>query len=165
MRCHKTCIIASLLVTAGLYATAVTNDAAICLNFDRDEKVFLEFTQHPSIIVNGDKLTINCNGKETSEYKLGDIRKITFEPNSFIVDISDAIPDTKLLTYEVPYRIRLSGFRPGTEVAVFTSGGSCVRLLPFPVDYSFLSIDLSGLSPGVYIVVAGDRSFKIFLHG
>lgn len=72
--------------------------------------------------------------------------------------------NTKTLKREGHSRIRLSGFRSGVEVGVYTTGGLCVRRFPFPNDYSFVTIDLNGLSPGIYIVVAGDHSYKITLQ-
>lgn len=109
-------------------------------------------------------LTIYCDGKETATYDSGDMHKITFEQNSGIHDLKGDDSDSGMLTRDGATGIRLSGFIAGTQVGVYTTGGLCVRHFSIPDDNSDISIDLEGLNPGIYIVTAGNSSFKISLY-
>mgnify|MGYP001508583716 FL=1 len=164
MKRLATRIIAVLLTFICMSADATAKDVEICLNLDGDKKIFVKDSRHLSLKIKGDKLTIYCDGKETAIYDSGDIHKITFEQNSGIHDLKGDDSDSGMLTRDGATGIRLSGFIAGTQVGIYTIGGLCVRNLSIPDDNSDISIDLEGLNPGIYIVTAGNSSFKISMY-
>lgn len=164
MKRLATRILALLLTFICMSAGVTAKDVEICLNLDGGKKIYVKDSRRLSLKINGDKLTIYCDGKETATYDSGDIHKITFEQNSGIHDLTGDGSDSGMLMRDGATGIRLSGFIAGTQVGIYTIGGLCVRHFSIPDDNSDISIDLEGLSPGIYIVTARNSSFKISMY-
>lgn len=131
----------------------------IWLHLKSGEKVIFNFDNHPIMSFDHNNImTVKDAKKSVTTKAFSLLHKMTFVDAS---GINDAIVDKDgKIMHVTPADLTLVGFKAGTQVTVTTAAG--VTLLSKTIeDESPVDISLGGYAPGVYIVVAGNMSYKI----
>ena len=121
------------------------------------EKIEYFLTDTPQLKHNDESVLLTTK-KTNVEYETSRIAKVYFSEsvNSGIKDIK--ISDTVIQLF--PESIHLIGFSPNESIQILSLNGKVYRSLSVSNDGS-LTISLSDLSIGVYIIKSTNQSFKI----
>lgn len=121
------------------------------------EKIEYFLTDTPQLKHNDERVLLTTK-KTNVEYETSRIAKVYFSEsvNSGIKDIKTS--DTVIQLS--PESIHLSGFSPNESIQILSLNGNVYRSLSVSNDGS-LTISLSDLSIGVYIIKSTNQSFKI----
>lgn len=110
----------------------------------------------PKVTMNATDVVIAFNGM-TVHYPLQDF--VSFRFTDDMVGVTDIRRDA--VRYSVSQSaLSVEGLEAGARLAVYTQGGVLLSSATSAADGK-ASVSMSGLPKGVYIIKAGDKSFKI----
>lgn len=148
-----------LLTVIGVFSVRSFGQSNICLHLKSGEKIIMNFEDSP-VMSFDDKhaLTINDAKKSVTTHAFDKLHKVTFNESA---GISDVTKDSNGEIIRVsPVDLSLVGFKEGTEVTVISTNGVVVLSGTVENEKSF-DISFEGYAKGVYIVAAGDATYKI----
>lgn len=149
--------VAALAVT--ICASATDYAYSVLVNQTNGNKVEYKFEDMPVATFSEDNMVMNV-GEQHVSYPIADIVNLTFDrtekPESGVEGV--ASPDMTVLLSKENLDIR--GLNPGVKVAVYDISGRMLVSANADADGSF-STSLSALGKGVFVITAGNNSFKI----
>lgn len=125
---------------------------------DATKQGFL-FADNPIITYTADNLVMTTT-KVTAEFPFADISKLYFDGNITVSAVENASGENTQIIRTTNGVVELSGFKGGTEVAVYDIMGKLIQLYETDADGN-LSVDLATMSQGIYIIKAQQSTIKI----
>jgi len=117
------------------------------------------FTDNPQISILDDFFTVSST-KMTVEYAAADVLRFTLEDGESVID---AINQPFFMEPQMDIqkeRVSMSQCVPNSLVYVYCMSGQLVQAVRADIE-GFVSLELAGYSPGIYIVKTETMSFKI----
>ncbi len=148
--------ILSMLVAVALPAMAQGQWFVVWL--DGGGQISYPLTERPKVTHSGATLTVSTTGT-TVEYTKSEVHKFTLGDTES-GGVECIISDNAGRLSRNGDTVELSGFVAGTSVSVFTVGGQAVIRERIGADGT-LSLDLSPLRGGIYLVTTGSITHKI----
>lgn len=149
--------VAALAVT--LCASATDYAYSVLINQANGNTVEYKFEDMPVATFSEDNMVINV-GEQHVAYPIADIVNLTFDrtekPESGVAGVVNT-DMTVMLSKE---SLDIRGLNPGVKVAVYDVSGRMLISADADADGSF-STSLSALGKGVFVITAGNNSFKI----
>ena len=129
---------------------------------NREPSYEARFRDMPVIVFNKDNgVSIKANYYDTVELIFSDLRKIGFD---YLASVEGIDAENRPVIESIgAHEFAISGLKEGTVVtAVAVSGIEVYR--SEAKDGERLEISLEGQAAGVYVITAGDASFKVAIH-
>lgn len=147
-----------MLAATAVFAAQAADVSNLYIHTKKGETITLRFADRPSISFNkANALIIKSATTLTMVKGFALIHKITFDKPS---GIEDAVAETKGEIRGGYKTVSLTGFKPGTQVAVYSVGGRVLR--SFAIDETGAAdVSLEAFESGVYIISAGENVFKM----
>lgn len=148
-----------LLTVIGVFSISSFGQSNICLHLKSGEKLIMNFEDSPVMSFDDNHaLTINDTKKSVTTHAFDKLHKVTF--NEF-AGISDVMNDCNGEIIRVsPVDLSLVGFKDGTAVTVISTNGTVLLSGSVESDKPF-DISFKGYPKGVYIIAAGEVTYKI----
>ena len=156
----KTIIALVAVLAAAFSASAADYVYSVLLNRTDGVTVVMKFEDEPVAQIEGDdlKMTVTSTG-ETALYPIKDIVNFTFMKAEYLAVEDIAGDGTKVSFGLNANTLDVAGLPGADEIAVYDMTGKlCVRVASD--SNGVASVDISGLEKGVYIVSAGNNTFK-----
>lgn len=156
----KKTIIALVAVLAAAFGASATDYVySVLLNRTDGSSVIMKFADMPVAQIQGEdlKMTVTTTG-ESAIYPIKDIVNFTFlKQVSGINDVSD---DSKTVSFGLgSSTLDVAGLQGVVEITLYDMTGKlCARAQSD--SNGAATVDISGLEKGVYIVTAGNNTFK-----
>lgn len=128
---------------------------SVIVNKTDGTKVEYQFADKPVATLEGDNMKMTCGG-ESVLYPFASIENLTFDKRSGVDGVTVDGNVAFGLTREA---LEASGLQEGTLVNIYDVSGALRASGAAGVDGS-VSVSLDGLGSGVYVVKAGNNSFK-----
>lgn len=147
--------LATLLLLTSVVVLAQGYDFVVWAN--SGEQICFPLSEKPKVTHNGDKFIVSSE-VTSIEYSVADLKKFTLatqDPGA--VEIVE-LPESNLLQRD--NELILKGFKVGSAVKIYSVNGQLL-LTKLIDDSAFVTIDLSPLSKGIYIVSTESITCKI----
>ncbi len=155
-------ILAALMSCLQTNADSTAKD--VCLNFTTGEKIYFSFDSHPVLTINDSEIKMSSAENGIFIYSMADLHKITFENGSGVSESPLPGSDSGTISRENREFVAFNGFKAGTRVNIVSASGISMFRGHIP-DADTFRINLEKFSPGIYIIKAGSKSYKIAIAG
>ena len=140
-------------------ASAVDYTHTLVVNKTDGTKVEYKFADMPVAMIEGNDLKMQLAGSEESVlYPIADIVNLTFEKK--VSGVESVVGEEGRVTFGISHEsLEAAGIEPGAEVSVYNAAGMLCIKAQCGADGS-VSVNISTLDKGVYVVNAGKNTFK-----
>lgn len=136
-------------------STGKTPPTKLVINKDRGSEMSVDFKDFSKIYFRDGKVVFDDDNGLT--FPLIDLRTIHFEAEEKTLSVSSPADDNVRFEYGNG-RIRVTGLPDGTSLEIYAVNGAKILSVK---AYAGESVDISDLTPGIYIIHSGKHSFKI----
>lgn len=151
-----------LLLMWGMSLTLHAQDEYSTLVIETTEGAKLEISLHqkPEVKMTEEKLTIIC-GEEIVGYTYGEVRKFYFIVPQSDVDVTAPVAEETIRIEYRNYTATIYGVDNPANIQLYALGGKRITAATHG-DGSAITVSLSSLAPGIYILdIDGKQSFKL----
>lgn len=156
----KTIIAIAAVLASAITASAVDYKHKLIVNKTDGIKVEYKFEDTPVATIEGDDLKIELvSTKESVLYPIADLANLTFEKKEYdsVESVGD---DASRVSFGISREtLEVSGLAAGTSVSVHDLSGM-LRATGVCDASGSATLDIGSLGSGVYIVEAGNNTFK-----
>ncbi len=144
-----------LIATLGAGAQSQSKDAMV-VETKGGERVEFYFDQKPEMTFQDEYVNIAA-GEQTVQYAMADVTRVYFQEGTG-TGVSSAKAESVRFFFGGD-QLRAEGLTPGTQVSVYTVGGTLAAKAGAGSDGT-ATLSTAGLSKGVYLVKANKVSYK-----
>ena len=148
----------TLLGAVALAFSAAAEDYIVTVQLKDGKSVDFSFADKPvARFADGEMTVTQQTTDEKTTFVIADVEKMTVSKGNGVIS---AALDANPATFSIQGgKLRGAGLQPGLTVRVFTSGGSLAATSTASGEGS-VEIETGNLAGGVYLVSAGEASFK-----
>lgn len=146
------------LVCLALFSEVISAQNTITIHQKDGQKVSFGFAEKPVVTYTDNYLVVKTTGTEM-QYPLLSLSKITFSdtPTS-VTPVADG-KQSPVIEFD-GYAVNMAGVKANASVTVFSSEGKAVSESKADAE-GLVSISLEGLPQDVYLIKAGEITFKV----
>lgn len=138
-------------------ASALDYTYSLMVNLTDGSSVEYKFADTPSAVIEGDNFKIATLTSDAVLYPIDDIVNITLQARETGKVVT--LPENTLSFGLSSTTLEAFGLQKGQKVSLYSVAG-LLRAESVAAADGTATIDISGLEKGVYLVKAGDKSFK-----
>ena len=127
----------------------------IVINKGKENETTINFSEFSRIDFRDGNMVLNT--EDGLSIPLADLATIHFEENNELVSVESPVEQNVRLTYQKGW-LSISGLSGDSSLDIYSLNGAKVISIN---NYHGEPVDVSSLTPGVYVVTSGRHSFKI----